>query len=68
MRKQRPAHVDIARHAIEAIALEGFQPVMRRAVERGERFPRDAEMVRAFPEHFALIIPMSALQEVEVDG
>jgi hypothetical protein len=38
---------------------------MRRAVERGERFPRDAELVRAFPQFFGLLLPLSELDKVK---
>jgi hypothetical protein len=62
-RKAEPARVDIVREASEVIALEGFRPAMRRAVERGERFPRDAELVRSFPAYFGLLLPLSELNE-----
>jgi hypothetical protein len=62
-RKSEPSRVDVERDATEAICLEGFQPVMRRAVEKGERFARDAELVRAFPQFFGLLLPLSEIQE-----
>jgi hypothetical protein len=54
---------DVQRDATEAICLEGFRPLMRPAVERGQRFPREAEMVRMFPAYFGLLLPLSAIEE-----
>jgi dihydropteroate synthase len=68
LRRDKPEAVDVARDATEAICLESFQPLMRHAVEKGERLPRDAEMVKAFPQFFGLLIPMSELQEVNEHG
>ena len=62
--RTRSKPVDVVRDATEAIALEAFQPVMRRRVERGERFPRDHELVRAFPQFFGLLVPLSELEEM----
>ena len=62
--RTRPKPVDVVRDATEAICLESFQPVMRRRVERGERFPRDHELVRAWPHYFGLLLPLSELEEV----
>jgi hypothetical protein len=56
---------DVERDAVEAIALEGFRPAMRCAVAKGERFPRDAELVRAFPQFFGLLLPLAELGEIE---
>jgi hypothetical protein len=64
IRKQESSRVDVAREATEAIALESFQPLMRRMVERGERFPRDHELVRVWPQYFGLLLPLSELEEV----
>jgi hypothetical protein len=36
---------------------------MRRRVERGERFRRDHELVRAWPQYFGLLLPLSELNE-----
>ena len=62
---KRPApKVDVERDATEAICLQGFRPQMRREIHRGERFPRDAAVVKAWPEYFGLLLPMSELDEV----
>jgi hypothetical protein len=61
-RKTRPKPVDVARDATEAVALERFTPVMHRTVERGERFPRDHELVRTWPQYFGLLLPLSELE------
>jgi hypothetical protein len=68
MRKQRPAHVDIARAATEVIALEGFTPQMSRQIQRGERFPRNHDLAKRFPQFFGLLLPMSELREVNEHG
>jgi hypothetical protein len=60
-RKRAPARVDVARDAVEAIALESFRPAMRREVVKGERLPRDAELVRAFPQFFGLLLPLTEI-------
>jgi hypothetical protein len=65
LRRDKPETVDVARDATEAICVEAFQPLMRRAVERGERLPRDAEMVMAFPQFWVLAIPMVDVIERE---
>jgi hypothetical protein len=57
--------VDVARDATFAICIEGFQPLMRRAVEKGERLPRDHDLVRSFPEFWVLAIPMVDVIERE---
>jgi hypothetical protein len=62
-RRDRPETVDVARDAREAICLEAFQPFMRRAVEKGERLPRDHDLVRSFPAYFGLLLPLSELEE-----
>jgi hypothetical protein len=62
-KRKEPARVDVERDAVEAICLEGFQPLMRREVKRGERLARDAELVRAFPQFFGLLLPLSEIQE-----
>jgi hypothetical protein len=63
MRKQRPARVDVERDAVEAIALEGFTPTMRRTIEKGERFPREHELVATYPAYFALLLPLTELNK-----
>jgi hypothetical protein len=65
LRARRPDAVDLEHDSVEAIALQGFRPPMRRAVERGERFPRDHALVRSFPAYFGLLLPMSELEEVK---
>jgi hypothetical protein len=62
---KRPAQhkVNVERDAVEAIALEGFRPAMRRPVERGERFSRDHELVKSFPRYFGLLLPLSELDK-----
>jgi len=63
LRARRPKAVDVERDAVEAICIEGFRPAMRRAVEKGERFPRDAELVSAFPQFFGLLLPLTGRAE-----
>ena len=33
-------------------------------IERGERFPRDLDLAKTYPEYFGLLLPLSQLQEV----
>jgi hypothetical protein len=61
-RKPGPARVDVERDATEVICIEGFRPVMRREVSRGERFPRAHELVASYPAYFALILPLTELE------
>lgn len=63
-RKTEPARVDIVREATEVIALESFTPWMSREIRRGERFPRDHDLAKRFPAHFALLLPLTELEEV----
>jgi hypothetical protein len=63
LRRPKIKHVDVASDAVEAIALEGFRPAMRRTVEKGERFPRDAELVSDFPQFFGLLLPLTGRAE-----
>jgi hypothetical protein len=63
LRPRRPKAVDVERDAVEAICIEGFRPAMRRAVERGERLPRDHDLVKTFPAYFGLLLPLTGRAE-----
>jgi hypothetical protein len=62
--RSKPEPVDVAHDATELIVLEGFRPRGSRMIERGERFPRDLDLAKAYPEYFGLLLPLSQLQEV----
>ena len=64
LRRDKPEAVDLARDATELIVLERFRPRMSRAFEKGERFPRDLDLAKQFPEYFGLLLPLSELREV----
>jgi hypothetical protein len=64
LKTRRPKPVDVVRDATEVIALESFQPWMRRMVVKGERLPRDHDLVKAWPQYFGLLLPLSELEEV----
>jgi hypothetical protein len=55
--------VDVVREATEVIALEGFRPQMSREIQRGERFPRDHDLVAKFPAYFGLLLPLTELNK-----
>jgi hypothetical protein len=65
MMQRKTQRARVERDAVEAICLEGFRPPMRRAVERGERFPRDHELVRSYSAFFGLLLPLTELEEVK---
>jgi hypothetical protein len=68
MPRLQTKRVAVERDATEAICLEAFRPFMRGPVERGQRFPRDAELVRSFPQFFGLLLPLSALKDGDENG
>jgi hypothetical protein len=61
LRATNPEPVDLVRDATELIALESFRPVMSRRIDKGERFPRDHDLAKAWPEYFGLLLPLSEL-------
>jgi hypothetical protein len=56
--RPQPKPVDVVRDATELIVLEGFQPRGSRRFERGERFPRDVDLAKTYPEYFGLLLPL----------
>jgi hypothetical protein len=64
LRREKRENVDVARDATELIVLEGFRPRGSRMIERGERFSRDLDLAKTYPEYFGLLLPLSQLQEV----
>lgn len=63
-RHPAPARFDIAREATEVIALESFTPWMSREIQRGERFPREADIAKTYPAFFGPLLPLTELEEV----
>jgi hypothetical protein len=57
-RREKRENVDVARDATELIVLEGFRPRGSRMIERGERFPRDLDLAKSYPEYFGLLLPL----------
>jgi hypothetical protein len=53
---------DVQRDAVEVIVLEGFRPLISRAVEKGERFPRDHDLAKTYPEFFGLLLPLTEIE------
>jgi len=58
LRRDKPESVDVVRDATEVIVLEGFRPRGSRMIERGERFPRDLDLAKTYPEYFGLLLPL----------
>jgi hypothetical protein len=56
--RPKPEPVVVARDATEVIVLEGFRPRGSRMIERGERFPRDLDLAKTYPEYFGLLLPL----------
>jgi hypothetical protein len=64
-RRDKPeAAVDVARDATELVVLESFRPMGSRLIEKGERFPRDLDLAKSYPEYFGLLVPLRDLREV----
>jgi hypothetical protein len=60
--RPKPATIrDLVADDARVIALEGFTPWMGATIERGRYFTLDAPVVRANPEYFALVIPLSVV-------
>jgi hypothetical protein len=49
----------------QVICTETFAPWMQQTVERGRYFRLDAPIVRAWPEYFAIVVPVSDVLEKE---
>jgi hypothetical protein len=66
--REQPGAVDVQRDATELIALESFRPLMRREIRKGERFPRDHDLAKAWPQYFALLLPLAELDKGDEHG
>lgn len=65
--RPKPAIRDFIKGDATVICVEGFQPFMGQAVDRGRYFHLDAPVVRQYPMYFAVCIPVADVLVGEIE-